>query len=210
MSPRWIVAAALITPLIFVACPSAAAGMPAMAGMTPSHGVAQGALGKTALPWSQARQTLTASIREGRVQGHTVSFSGRAVILRIVANAPHHPDMSFEAGGLTNPTLSVAQGSLVTVTLLNMDYGPGMVHGVLITAKGPPYPPYPALQEAQTIARIPGLAPRSRRRLNEARYAEASVRFIARTPGTYYYVCPTPGHAEGFRMYGRLIVRRGR
>lgn len=210
MPPRWIVVAALIIPLAFIVSPSAIAGMPAMAGMMPSHAVAQGALGKATLPWSQARQTLTASTREGLVHGHTVSFSGQALTLRIVANAPHHPDMSFEAGGLTNPTVSVAQGSLVTLTLLNMDYGPGMVHGILITTRGPPYPPSPVLHGAQTIARIPALAPRSRRRLSLARYAEASVRFMARTPGMYYYVCPTPGHAEGFHMYGRFIVRRGR
>lgn len=210
MDFRAILTAALIAPLAFGIAPMAHAKMPAMGAMTQGRGTTQGVHGKNELLWNKARHALAASTHEGRVQGHTVSFRGRAVTLRIVANAPHHPDMSFEAGGLTNPTISVAQGSQVTLTLLNMDYGPGMAHGIVVTTKGPPYPPFPDIPQAQTIARIPSLAPRSRRRLSKARYAEASVRFRAERPGTYYYVCPTPGHAQGARMYGRFIVRSRR
>ncbi len=210
MPLRSIVVAALITLLASGIAPIALAKMPTMAGMTQSRGVTQGVGGQNELLWSKARQTLTASIHEGWVHGRTVSFRGRTITLRIVANAPHHHDMSFEAGGLTNPTISVDQGSQITLTLLNMDYGPGMAHGIVITTKGPPYPPFPDISHTQTLARIPSLAPRSERRLTQARYAEASVRFRAETPGTYYYVCPTPGHAEDFRMYGRFIVRSRR
>ncbi len=210
MNFRAIGTVALIAPLALGLAPVAYATMSAMGAMTQGRGMAQGVGGENTQLWSQARRTLTASTHEGRVHEHTVSFRGRAVTLRIVANAPHHPDMSFEAGGLTNPTISVAQGSQITLILLNMDYGPGMAHGIVVTTKAPPYPPFPNIPQAQTIARIPSLAPRSRKELSKARYAEASVRFRAERPGTYYYVCPTPGHAQGSHMYGRFIVRSDR
>lgn len=204
MNLRSLVVTGLLTAACWVA-PGAVAKMPAMAGMKVSHHVAEAPGGQ--FPWGTVRRTLVASEHEGHIQGQTVSFYGKTVTLRVVANAPHHPDMSFEVGGLTNPTVSIAQGTHVTLTFLNMDYGPGMDHALLITSAKPPYPPRVSSQGAGVLASIPPLAPRSKKNLNQARYAQASLRFTAQTPGTYYYVCPVPGHADGFHMYGRFVVR---
>lgn len=208
MNLRALMIAGLLAALAPGIAPLAIAKMPAMAGMEVGHSVAGRPGGQ--LPWGTVRKTLAASEHEGHVSGQTVRFYGQAVALRVVANAPRHPDMSFEVGGLTNPTISVARGSRITLTFLNMDYGPGMSHAVLITSAQPPYPPRLNLHRMRVLARIPPLAPRSKRHLNKARYAEASVRFIAQTPGTYYYVCPIPGHALAFHMYGQFIVRNDR
>ncbi len=35
---------------------------------------------------------------------------------------------------------------------------------------------------------------------------EATTTFMAPTPGTYYYLCPVPGHAQA-GMWGKLVVR---
>ncbi|MHB8253809.1 MAG: cupredoxin domain-containing protein [Acidiferrobacter sp.] len=157
--------------------------------------------------WTQARAALKTSQHEGRVRGPVVTFHGKTVAITLIANAPHHPDMSFEAGGLTNPTISVAQGARVTLTFLNMDYGPYMDHGVVITATKPPYPARMGHRLTGVLAHIWQLPPRSQARLAQARYTETSVQFVPRHSGTYFYVCPTPGHALAYRMYGRFLVR---
>ncbi len=159
------------------------------------------------LSWRRGQAVLRDSERAGVHHGHgALIFRGKQVAIAIVARAPHHPDMSFETGGLTNPTLCVPQGTQVTLEVMNMDYGPGMAHGLVITSAKPPYPVRLRRHLPHVLADIPALPPRSRARLQTARYAEQTVRFIAGRPGTYYYICPVPGHALAFRMYGRFIV----
>ena len=161
------------------------------------------------IPWAQGRIAWQSSRKTGERRGpDAVMFPGKKVVITVVANAPRHPDMSFETGGLTNPTVCVSQGARVTLTVINMDYGPGMVHGLVITSAKPPYPLQIGRHPPHMLARIAALAPRSSSRLRAARYAEATVHFVARRPGTYYYVCPIPGHALAFHMYGRFIVDR--
>lgn len=175
-------------------------------GMDMGASGAQEKAGPGALPWPQAHRMMELSRREGQLKGRTLFFKGPRAKLVLVANAPHHPDMSFEMGGLTNPTISVAAGSHVALTLLNADYGPGMVHGLVITTQKPPYPVIPSHLQ-KPLAQLAPLPPRSHARLQRARYAAATVRFVARHPGTYYYLCPVPGHASAFRMYGEFLVR---
>ena len=186
--------------------PMTLGAMDHMAGMTMPADKAQSSA-HNKIPWVQARQILLLSRHEGRSRGRTVTFRGKTVAIAVVANAPHHPDMSFEIGGLTNPTITVTQGSSVTLTFLNMDYGPYMDHGVVITATRPPYPAHVDRHLAGVLAHIRLLPPRSRQRLARAHYAEGSVHFLAQKAGTYYYVCPIPGHALAYRMYGRFLVR---
>ncbi|MDA8391092.1 MAG: hypothetical protein M0Z76_10255 [Gammaproteobacteria bacterium] len=178
-----------------------------MAGMTPvAHGVRA-----ATRPWEVARRLWKDSVHEGRRSGTAIGFYGRHIRIVVVANAPHHPDMTFEAGGLTNPTLSITAGAQVTVTLLNMDPGPGMAHGLVITTTPPPYPVVVPDSPAADIARTRVLAPRTAARKQRARYATGHVTFRITRPGTYYYLCPVPGHAKAFHMYGRLVVTgRGR
>ncbi len=159
------------------------------------------------LSWMRGRALLRHSEVAGVPQGRrTLVFRGKQVVIALIARAPRHPDMSFEAGGLTNPTLCVSQGTHVTLKVMNMDYGPGMAHGLVITSAKPPYPVRFGRQLPHVLADIPALPPRSSARPQTARYAEKTVRFIAERPGTYYYICPVPGHALAFRMYGRFVV----
>jgi len=84
-----------------------------------------------------------------------------------------------------------------------MDYGNGMAHGLIITRLPPPYP-YMGTMMAATGG-IPPLAPRSSDSLQNASYAAGTAHFRATTPGTYYYLCQVPGHAQK-GMYGKIIV----
>ncbi len=177
---------------------------------TPSaHGPAPTAGSR--ISWTRGRKVLRASQHAGVRHGRrALMFRGKRVAIALVAHAPRHPDMSFETGGLTNPTVCVSQGARVTLEVMNMDYGPGMAHGLVITSAKPPYPARLGRRLPHILADIPALPPRSSARLHKARYAEKTVHFVAGRPGTYYYVCPVPGHALAFRMYGRFVVRPAR
>jgi len=68
----------------------------------------------------------------------TVTFTGNRVDIAMAAVQPDFPDTTFEVAGLVNPTIVVSAGSLVTLHFVNMDYGRGMTHGVVITPIPPP------------------------------------------------------------------------
>ena len=149
LTARPLIAASAFALASVILAPITASAMSPMAGDAMLAGKTGGATTEKWVSWAQAQRALRASQHEGRAFGRMVRLQGRTVVITLVANAPKHPDMSFEIDGLTNPTLSVAQGSHVTLTFLN----------------------------------------------------------VAQNVGTYYYVCPIPGHADAFRMYGRFVVR---
>ncbi len=195
---------ALFVATSFLAGPGALAAMHMpMSGMLMSG---QQPVRAATRPWREARSLWQQSMREGHRSGAQIGFRGRRVHIILVANAPRHPDMTFEAGGLTNPELVVTAGAQVTVTLLNMDKGPGMSHGFLVTTMPPPYPVVIPDTRETDIAQTLILAPRTSPHEQQARYAVGRARFRITRPGTYYYVCPVADHARAFHMYGRLIV----
>jgi rusticyanin len=137
----------------------------------------------------------------------TVTFTGQDVTIDLVAVQPGHDDQTFEVHGLTNPTLVVPLGAQVHFNLVNMDYGDTMEHGVILTPTPPPYPYMAMMATGPGLAAIMPLLPwRSDKTLAAARYASLGISFVAREAGTYWYVCPTPDHAEE-GMYGKFIVR---
>lgn len=150
-----------------------------------------------------------AFIREGETIGKVdakagmVTFSGSDVILNMVAVQPGHDDQTFEVHGLTNPTLKVPVGATVHFNLVNMDYGNNMEHGVIVTRTPPPYPEMAMMAIGPGVASVMPLLPwRSDEDLAKARFASLGA---TREPGTYWYVCPTPQHAQK-GMYGKFVV----
>lgn len=119
---------------------------------------------------------------------------------------PGHDDQTFELHGLTNPTIVVPRGANVQLNLLNMDYGNNMEHTAMISSAPPPHP-YIAMMYLgpPQIPPMPELPWRSGPDVQTAQYAALGESFVASAPGTYWYVCPAPQHAqEG--MYGKFIV----
>lgn len=163
--------------------------------------------------WDYARVSryLAASGMQGAVDkaGKTVSFSGSEVTIDMVAVQPGHDDGTFEVRGVSNPTLVVPAGATVHLNLVNMDYGKNMQHGVIITSAVPPYRRYVMMQTGPGLAGIaPPLPWRSAKNIERSDYAVKGTTFVARTPGVYWYICQTPGHAEK-GMYGKFVVRGG-
>jgi rusticyanin len=161
--------------------------------------------------YAKVKQYLKASSEYGRADPatHTVRFTGRQVIIDMTAVQPGHDDGTFEVHNITNPTLVVPQGAVVHLNLVNMDYGKDMEHGVIITPAGPPYAYMSMMQTGPGFAGVMPLLPwRNADDVAQADYAAQGTTFVARTPGTYWYVCPTPGHAKK-GMYGKFVISGG-
>ncbi len=137
---------------------------------------------------------------------NTVSYNGTNVTMNVIAVQPDKPDTTFEIAGLVNPTIELPHGANVTLKLVNMDYGTDMPHGLVITRTPPPYPTMAMPMMGGGMRNgIPPLSARSDENLQGASYAAGTMQFRATTPGTYYYVCQVPGHAQD-GMYGKIIV----
>ncbi len=208
--PKTAVAASGMSTM-FLPRTAAASGMSGMSGMsmTPAVGPVPTMGVHRWVSWLAVQAYMRRSEHGGRVDGAgRVHFRGRAVTIDLIAVQPHFPDMSFELADRVNPTIVVPAGARVTLKLLNMDYGPGMAHGVVVIAAGPPYPVLGMQSLGPRLAVLGPIPARSGAAFATSRYAEASVRFKAPvTPGTYYYACQWPGHAEGDHMYGKFEVR---
>lgn len=165
--------------------------------------------GGKVLSYSQA----DAYIQYGNTHGiadrktNTVSFDGTAVTIDLVAVQESFPAQTFELHGLINPTLDVPRGATVKFNLLNMDYGHNMEHTVLVSATPPPYPYMAMMSTGPSIVPAMRELPwRSDTKIQSAEYTASGTSFAANEPGTYWYICPTPEHAEK-GMYGKLIIR---
>lgn len=170
-------------------------------GMMGGYGATRG----QALTYDAANAMITASAKGATIDAtaNTVSYTGSDITLDVIAVQPDKPDTTFEIAGLVDPTVHVPRGATITLNLVNMDYGNDMAHGIIITRLPPPYP-YMGTMMAATGG-IPPLYPRSSQDLQTASYAAGTAHFRATTPGTYYYLCQVPGHAQK-GMYGQIIV----
>lgn len=106
----------------------------------------------------------------------------------------------FVIFGLINPTIVLKPSSLpveLTFTVVNLD--DDMYHNFVITSEPPPYP-YMMAGMMGSFYVMPYLPPAS----NGYAYTY-SYSLSLNGPGTFWYVCTYPGHAEE-GMYGEIIV----
>lgn len=129
----------------------------------------------------------------------TITFTGSTVSFTVVAIAPGLPDMTFGIAGLANPTVIVPKGAQVTVQFINADSNEA--HGWLVSQQQPPF------NFGQSSA--PALSGAAAGVIGDPTAAgdgANTVTFQASTAGTYYYICPMPGHAQ-MGMHGQFVVR---
>ena len=170
------------------------------------YGMGGSAYQGQAMTWNAAQQAIQDSAPGATVNAadNSLTFTGTHIHMNVIAVQPGKPDTTFEVGGLVDPTLHIPRGATVTMTLVNMDYGQDMPHGLVLTRRAPPYP-YMGTGMMVGGSGIPPLAARTSDNLQNATYASGTLQFSATVPGTYYYVCQVPGHAqEG--MYGKIII----
>ncbi|MCW1293089.1 MAG: hypothetical protein OH318_01710 [Candidatus Parvarchaeota archaeon] len=115
---------------------------------------------------------------------------------------------AFTIYGLVNPTIIIKKG--VEVTFDAFDLSDYTYHGLMIVNNSL-HPPYNA---ESLISALNGVSNLSKDvivtglilpPLIKGNVYEESVNFYANNTGTYWYVCPVPGHAE-LGIYGKIIV----
>jgi rusticyanin len=192
------------------ALPTIAAGMGNMGGMKmgpmPKHLPKPG----KAISYAAARPLIKYSNSAGMLMGYgkhkSVMFMGHNIHVVFLAVEPGSPDQTFEVHNLVDPEITVPRGAKITLTLLNMDYGPGMIHGVIIGKARPPYKTVVGVPVRDQVAEIPLVMPRTEKSVKKSSYYFGTVTFTApKAAGTYYYLCQMPGHAKS-GMYGKWVV----
>ncbi|QKR00713.1 hypothetical protein GWK48_10225 [Metallosphaera tengchongensis] len=126
---------------------------------------------------------------------------GRAFNLTHYAGGAHAQDNVFVTYGLVNPTIIVPVGSEVHITLINLDEGD--YHNLAITPVPPPYPYYSMMDVRMDVLGMTPMLPPANYGVGMA--YEFSFSTVFQTPGTYYYICEYPGHAQ-MGMYGEIEV----
>ncbi len=170
-------------------------------------GQGYGGQGIRTVDWNAARAMIASGLQGATIDPttNTVSYTGASVTLDVIAVQPDEPDTTFEIAGLVDPTVTIPRGATVTLDLVNMDYGADMPHGLVLTRFAPPYPYMAPMMGGGLRSGIPPLSARTDENLQSASYTSGTLRFRAATPGTYYYVCQVPGHAQK-GMYGKIVV----
>ncbi len=153
----------------------------------------------------------------------SVRFSGTRIEIPVIAVEPGKPDTTFEVHGKVNPTLIVPAGAKLRFVLANADAG--MPHGLDVTLSAPPYGVLPHLPmmagtmmnskfmrqsmmgEAAMMKKSTAATGTVNPKVDGRKgLAIKKTGWFTLKPGTYYYVCPIPGHAKQ-GMYGKIIVR---
>lgn len=132
---------------------------------------------------------------------NTVVYHGSDVTLVALASPEGGPDMTWNIDGRVNPTVVIPRGAQVTVDFFDGDAG--TMHGWELTTAHPPYPTMAMM--AGSIA-FPGAFAMPVPGANSTHWFGRAVHFTASQTGTYFYLCPVPGHAAR-GMYGTLLVR---
>ena len=166
-----------------------------------------GSRGAQTLDFNAAQAMIRASSQGPSVDSaaNTVTYRGSTITIDVIAVQPDRPDTTFEVAGLVDPTIHLPRDAVVTIRLINMDYGADMPHGLVVTNTPPPYPYMTMPMMGGATGGIPPLAARSTVDVHAAQYQAGSARFHTVTAGTYYYLCQVPGHAQK-GMYGQIIV----
>ncbi len=161
------------------------------------------------ISYKDAKRLIKLSEHTGMKMAHMIMYSGKTANIIVIANQPGLKDMTFAIHGMVNPEVTVPAGAKVRLTLVNMDFGGGMAHGIVIGKLAPPYGVSVPSPLPGQIAQIPLLATRSRQTRSQAKYYADTVTFTAKKPGTYYYLCQMPTHAKMFKMFGKFVITPG-
>ncbi|MHB1955757.1 MAG: sulfocyanin-like copper-binding protein [Sulfobacillus sp.] len=132
---------------------------------------------------------------------NTVTYKGQNVTLVALASPHGKPNMTWEIDGLVNPTVVVSSKAQVRVTLVNTDWG--YMHGFEVTTTPPPYP-FMSMMAINTDFLLTPLPQRTTKSLQSAQY-DTTAGLLNLRAGTYYYLCPVPGHAQQ-GMHGTLRI----
>ncbi|MDE1863506.1 MAG: multicopper oxidase domain-containing protein [Thaumarchaeota archaeon] len=183
-------------------------------GYGPGTGYGQG-IRTISIPDAEAASALPGYAQASK-QNNTITYASQTVDLVALSfmgddaknftgasPPPYAKDDVFVVGNMIDPTLVLKAGTTLNVTSINLD--DDMSHNFAIMTGGPPYP-YMAMQSMMyggVVATMPVLP-------NDNAHAGYAYEFTYQVtlsqPGTYWYVCTYPGHAQD-GMYGKILVQ---
>jgi rusticyanin len=136
-------------------------------------------------------------------QANTVTFTSSTISLTAEGSPRGGPDETFRIAGLVNPKIIVPVGSRVSIQVINAD--PDTAHGMVITASHnlSSWMPMVTARPAFTGSALWFLGSPTATGMHAG-----TLTFTAANSGTYYYLCPVPGHAQK-GMTGTLVVTSG-
>ena len=133
--------------------------------------------------------------------GSTLNYMTRHVTIVAIGAPGNRPGMFWQLDGVDNATLSIPAGATVTVEFADGD--PGHQHGFELTTAAPPYS-FMAMLDGHIAADGAFIMPVPPP--DGSSWYATSTTFHAPAPGTYYIICPVPGHAQQ-GMWAKLVVR---
>ena len=151
-------------------------------------------------PSDFAALNATATPGSAFASNNTLWFPGGALTMVVYASPPDH-DLTFVIQGLVNPTIHVAAGSRISLTVVNLDLD--MYHNWAVSTQGPPYNSMPmmggGMMSGGTWMTTSMLGPGS-----PGGYWSQDASFSPST-GSYWYLCTYVDHAAD-GMYGSFVV----
>jgi FtsP/CotA-like multicopper oxidase with cupredoxin domain len=118
----------------------------------------------------------------------------------VLASPPGSPKESFRIAGMTNPTITVKSGALISIEVVNADSD--AAHGLAIAADGSASSQTPMLTAAPAFS---GAAVWFLGNPTSAGMHTGTLTFTATKSGTYQYLCPVPDQARD-GMVGTFAV----
>jgi len=165
--------------------------------------IASGASGGL-VPATRMKALAANARRTVQENGSTLTYRSHRVTLVALGAPGSRPGMYWQLDGIDGPrgpTVSVPGRAVITVDFADGD--PGHPHGFELTTAAPPYP-----RMAMMAGRIaaPGAFIMAVPAPDGNLWYAATISFPAPPAGTYYIVCPVPGHAQR-GMWAKLVVR---
>lgn len=151
---------------------------------------------------SAVQKDISAAQKNAQVDKKTNTityYTGNSVKL-VIEGSPEKADGKFVINGLVNPKVIISKGADVTVEFVNEDGD--VPHAFEITNAAPPYG-YMSMMDGGIY---PGSVILALPKSSGGHYAMATTTFRANQPGTFYYICQYPGHAQK-GMYGKLLIK---
>ncbi|MHB8378329.1 MAG: sulfocyanin-like copper-binding protein [Acidimicrobiales bacterium] len=195
----------------FTSAPRSSAGGSTNAGGGMSGGgmmgggsdIASGAPGGL-VPTTRMKALAANARRAVQQNGSTLTYRGQHVTLVALGAPGSRPGMYWQLDGVDGPrgpTVSVPGGAVITVDFADGD--PGHPHGFELTTAAPPYP-----RMAMMTGRIaaPGAFIMPVPAPDGNLWYATTISFQAPPAGTYYIICPVPGHAQQ-GMWAKFVVR---
>lgn len=150
---------------------------------------------------SRMQRLAAQAAREVTRDGSLLTYRRTQVALVALGAPGNRPGMYWQIDGVDSPIVSVPAGSTISVNFADGD--PGHPHGFELTTAAPPYPRM-AMMAGRIAARGAFIMPVPPPKANQ--WYAANATFQAPPPGTYYIICPVPGHAQQ-GMWAKLVVR---